>query len=254
MESIFESVHSMPENELEGKPHDLPDSEQVRALRRAEGYSGRMALGQALCRQLRYRDAIAVYTEAIAMNPEDPEAYRQRAARHIATMQPERAISDLKFCLPLSMEKSDIYYRMGIARYLAGQYLEAMDAEQKAFPGFDDEMGVAAMFWHTAAAWKAGTEPTLLKHYRQDMEVGHHTAYHFSMGLAAGETMLEQALERISKEKSDLEYSIMGYGAAMFAEAAGKNDIAKSLLEAVVKRDGFWISYGYLAAWNEVRK
>jgi len=251
MGTYFDDIHSMPENELGGLPHGLADSPEVIALRGMDNYAGLMALGKALCRQLRYREAIEVYTRAIACNPAEPEAYRQRAARYLATLQPELAVEDFQRSLPFSFDKADTLYRMGIALYLAGRWEEAMEAQEKAYPCFDEEMGIAAMFWHTMSAFRSGREPVLLREFREGMEVGHHTAYELAMQLASGRISLEQTRQELQKIDADLEYAMAAYGSAVCAERMGETEIAAQLLDSVVRRDSFWICYGYLAAWND---
>ena len=248
----FADVHAMPAHELGGVPHGLADTPEVLALREGKGYDDLMALARALCWQLRCRDAIEVYTKAVRLDPSRPDAYRQRAAKYINTMQPEKAIADFRRSLELGCDRADTLYRLGIAYHLAGEYEKAMAAEAEAYPCFGDEMGIAAIYWHTVSAYKGGAAPELLKFYHKDMDVGHHTAYRFAMSLAAGEISMEEALERLKAEKSDLEYSMMAYGAAIYMRRQGRTRDAEALLKSVVKRDGFWISYGYLAAWKDV--
>ncbi len=248
----FADIHSMPENELGGVPHNLSDTQEVLALREGESYDALMELARALCWQLRCRDAIEVYTKAIGLDPSRADAYRQRAAKYINTMQPEKAIADFQRSLELGCDRADTLYRLGIAYHLARQYEKAMESEAAAYPDFGDEMGIAAIFWHTMSAYKASAAPELLQYYRKDMNVGHHTAYRFAVSLAVGEISLDEALEQLKAEKSDLEYSMMAYGTAIYMEHKGLLPASDALLRDIVKRDGFWISYGYLAAWNDV--
>jgi thioredoxin-like negative regulator of GroEL len=84
------------------------------------------------------------------------------------------------------------------------------------------------------------------------MEVGHHTAYDFAMAVAAGYVDVDKALVRLKAEKDDLEYSIMAYGVAAVLKQDGRREEALELIREIVRRDGFWISYAYIAAWNDV--
>jgi len=252
--AYFADIHAMPEHELGGAPHNLSDTQEVLALREGKRYEALMELAHALCWQLRGRDAIEVYTKAIRLDPNRADAYRQRAAKFINTMQPEKAIADFRRSLELGCDRADTLYRLGIAYHLAGEYEKAMEAEALAYPDFNEEMGIAAIFWHTMSAYKSGAAPELLRCYRKDMDVGHHTAYRFAMSLAVGEISLEEAVEQLKAEESDLEYSMMAYGTAIYMEQKGMAPAAYALLKSIVKRDGFWISYGYLAAWNDVNQ
>ena len=233
------------------EPCQIPDSPEVAALRGAEDYDGLLALGKALCFQLRYREAVEVYDRAAVLCPTDIRAYRQRAARYLTTLRPEDAICDLLRCRALGGDEMDLSYRLGLCRYLTGAYRQAMAELETCYPLCDEEMGIAAMFWHTLSAWRAGEAPGLLRHYRPGMAVGHHTAYDFCMALAAGFVDLRAAEARLKAEKSDLEYSILAYGVSGYLEHTGKDRAAEALRERLLRRDSFWITYCYIAAWND---
>ena len=64
-------------------------------------------------------------------------------------------------------------------------------------PLCDDEMGIAVLYWHTLSAVRTEKAPTLLKYYRPDMAVGHHTAYEKAMRVWSGTTPLAAALEML---------------------------------------------------------
>lgn len=248
----FDDRHAPAENQLGGKPYYMRDSEQVASHRAAKTYDELMELAAALNRQLRYREAAEVYTRAVELDPERPDAIRQRAARYLATLQREKAVADFERSLELGCERADTLYRLGIAYYLNGQYEQCMAAEAEAFPLFDEEMGIAAMYWNTLAALKAGREPELMKQsYYVGMKVGHHTAYDAVMMLATDHATMEETLQKLEAVNEDLEYAMMGYGTAMIARQRGLDELCGDLLYTVVKHDSFWIGYGYIAAWNE---
>jgi tetratricopeptide (TPR) repeat protein len=248
MGTYFADLHATPESQLGGKKCDLADTPEVAVLRNAETFQALMALGKALFFQLRYREAIDAYTRAIALEPENITGYRQRAARYLATLQIPQATADFLRCRELGGDAEDLCYRLGLCHYLSGEYGEAMAELEKCYPLCDEEMGIAVIFWHTLSAWRRGTAPTLLKEkYHSGMKVGHHTGYAFAMGVASG--YITDADFRLAAEGEDLEFSIMAYGVYVYREHLGMPSHA--LLEEILRRDGFWISYAYLAAWND---
>lgn len=153
------------------------------------------ALGKALSRQLRYREAIDAYTEGLKLEPENLSLLRLRAGRYLTTLQSDPAIADFEKCLTLGAEKLDCLYRIGLAQYYAGRYEQAMEAFEGCMPLCDDEMGIAVLYWHTLSAARTEKEPMLLKYYRPDMAVGHHTAYEKAMRVWSGTTPLAAAAE-----------------------------------------------------------
>lgn len=252
MNRYFAEIHAGPDSQLGKAPCLIGDSPEVAALRGAESYEELLALAAALNYQLRYRDALKIYDHAVALEPDKLLGYRQRAPRLINTLQSEKAVADLLRCRELGGEEADISYRLGIARYLAGDYEAAMREEALCFPLVDDEMGIAAMYWHTLSAWRAGKEPSLLERYHPGMAVGHHTAYAAVMALAAGERSFEEMQLLLAGERSDLEYSMLAYGTARWLLHRGWQDEGETMLRSIPPRDGFWISYAYLAAWNDI--
>ena len=146
----------------------------------------------------------------------------------------------------------DLKYKKGIGYYYLGLYEECMREEAECYPFFDDEMGVAAIYWHTLAAFRSGKEPVLLNEkYHYGMDVGHHTAYNKALAAAKGILPLGSALKMLSFEHRPLEYSIFSYGIACYLQTIGRTEDADEMLKKIVADDRFWITYSYLAAWNE---
>lgn len=238
------------ESQLLGKLIVLSDSPAVQAARQCiRDYDGCIALGQALSRQFRYREAIKAYTEALVHRPEDRAALRLRAGRYLSTLQLDLALPEFQRCLDLGAETVDCCYRMGLAYYYAGQFAAALEYFSRCLPLCDDEMGIAIIYWHTICAQRADRELTLLKKYRPDMSVGHHTAYEKAMRVWAGFKDLAQAYIDADSETDDMEYSIVKYGLT-YHPAASDNECSDAL-ESILQRDSFWPCFAFLAAWND---
>lgn len=252
MGKYFSDIHADAASQLDGRPHNLTDSPEISALRHSESYDDLLSLADALKFQLRYREAIRVYTKAIMLRPEELAPLRKRAGLFLSTLSPDEALSDFKACLRAGGDKTDILYRLGICHYLKREYPNAMAVFEECLPLCNDEMAVAAIYWHTLSAWRCGADPLLLtEHYHSGMDVGHHTAYNFSMSMAYGYTDFFQALSHIEDEKDDLEYSIKAYCMYIYLLKLGKNAESERLLEEILARDSFWISFAYIAAWND---
>jgi len=162
-------------------------------------------------------------------------------------------------CLEDGSFKDDIddyekLYGAGIGYYYLGNYEKCMEAQKIAYPHFNDEMGIAAIFWHTLAAWRCGKEPSLLNDkYNIHMDIGHHKSYDRIMALAAGKSSVKSTKLMFDLEDNDLELSIMGYGLYCYIKAYGDEGWeADSILKRVYLEDGFWITYAYLAARNDI--
>jgi len=146
-------------------------------------------------------------------------------------------------------------YSMGIGYYFLGEYEKCMEKEEESFPFFEDEMGIAAIFWHTLAAWRAGKEPKLLKeNYHYGMTVGHHRSYNRVMAIACGNVSLETAMTLYEHSFQPLDSAIYGYGLGCYLDSIGQHEKAFEIIEKVAKDDSFWIAYAFLAAWNDINK
>ena len=128
-----------------------------------------------------------------------------------------------------------------------------MKEERICLPLVDGEMGIAAIYWSCMAALKADDVPWLLRYYSEDMYVGHHTSYRAGVRLVGGLVSLEEYLDWIEEEEDDLEYAMKAYAASVVLEYKGRFAEQKALLEKIVARDSFWIGYGYIAAFNDLR-
>ena len=100
----------------------------------------------------RYTEAIAVLTRGLALHPDEPQLYRHRGHRYITVRKYQAAVADFTaaaaLCegeggvpdsvepdgapnaagIPTSTLHTNIYYHLGLARFLLGQYQLAADA------------------------------------------------------------------------------------------------------------------------------
>lgn len=245
MEPYFSDHHAAADSQLGDKEYELTQS--------ADSYDGWMHLGKELGHELRYREAILAYTKAIDLSPGRIEAYRQRGGKYLATLQPEAAMADFERCRTLGGEESDLSYRMGLSWFFSGVYSAALREFSHCWDVCDDELGIGAIYWSMIAAWRLGIESPLLQYYHEKMTVGHHTAYAFAVKTALGYVPLEEALRELDMQDDDLEFSMMGYGLATYCARLGKKETSQSICQKILRRDRFWISFGYLATWNDCK-
>lgn len=251
LERPFDDPHEGPASQLGGARCTLADSEAVRQARAQErSAESLLALGKALSRQLRYREAIAAYTEALTLEPDNRQLLRLRAGRYLTTLQSYEAIADFSRCLVLGEEKLDCLYRIGLAHYYAGRYHCAAAAMEQCLPLCDDEMEIAVIYWHTLSAARTGEEPALLRRYRAGMAVGHHTAYEKAVRVWAGIEPFAAELTALEAEPDDLEYCIALYGLAYHPACRS----TAGLLARLLPRNAFWPCFSYLAAWQDASR
>lgn len=80
MGKYFADVHASHESQFQNLPHGLADTDEILACRaKPQTYETLLELADALCWQLRFREAIDALTQAVKLEPERMEAYRKRA-------------------------------------------------------------------------------------------------------------------------------------------------------------------------------
>ena len=71
MEYPFDALHAGIESQILNLPAGIPDSQAIRQAKSLpDSVEKFRALGKALSRQLRYREAIDAYTEGLKLEPE----------------------------------------------------------------------------------------------------------------------------------------------------------------------------------------
>ena len=255
MGKYFDDIHASWQSQLEGAPCELTDSKEVSEARSsAVDFDGFVALGDALSKQLRYREAAQAYTSALGLRPDDLSVLRLRAGRYLSTLQLDGSCADLDRCLELGGDKLDILYRLGLCAYFNNEFDKAATNFKDCFPLCDDEMGIAVIYWHSLTAFRSAAVPELLEKYHSGMEVGHHTAYEKAVSVFSGAKTEENVLAELEDEAEDLEYVIALYGICDYLRHIGKNELAEALEDTILVRDGFWPCYAWLAAWNDRRR
>lgn len=248
----FDDIHESADTILKNLPVSIADSPAVSAARAAANdFDGYIALGNALVRQFRYREAIEAYTAAIDERPTELLPLRLRAARYLTTLQTDKAADNFRKCLELGGEELDIKYRLGLCCYYAKSYSKAMEYFAECEPIAPDSMKIAAIYWHSLSAFRCGAEPSLLEKYHPGMDVGHHIGYEKCSGVFSGSYRLEDMLDELEKTESDLDFAILAYGLCGYLEHTGRVAESAELSEKLLSRDGFWPCFAYLAAWND---
>ena len=236
------------ESQLLNEPLNIRDTEEILRLRDRSDLKGRTELANALFAQFRYREAADILSEAAADCDFDKELYLKIGGAYLTAREFDKSFAAHKKYLELGGSEQTAAYPMGIWYFLKREYEEATVSFAKCLP-CDDEMLICVVYWHCLSMLRAGGELEFLKYYRNDMEVGHHTAYRLVVAVLAGEVSMEAALEELKAEKDVLNYCIAGYG--LYCIKKSKGEPAEELLEDILAKKELWPCIAYLAAWNE---
>ncbi len=258
MGKYFADVHEGPGSQLGNLPETVRDTEDIERMKRELPgmedkdlrYEALVQLAKALIHQLRYKSALIYLDQAINLLPQRTEALRMRAIRRLYTLDLKGSLGD--FLHLREVNYGDVSYQLGLDYYLLGDYGKCLKEMEVCYGLSDNEMKIAAMYWHSAAALRCGARPSLLDFYSDDFECGHHTFYKAACAMFAGRRSFEELKVLSEGEKSDLEYSMLAYALHIIESVKGREKESREILQSIVKRDSFWIGFAYVAAWNDL--
>ncbi len=230
-------------------------------------------LGRRLGYLGRYQDAIRVFTEGVKRFPESSELYRHRGHRYITLRQFDRAVRDLERSaallkdqplkiepngIPIPLPKNDrpsslqfnVYYHLGLAHYLNGNYGAAAQAYERTltYAQSDDDM-VAVADWLYMTYRRLGEDEVAertLAEIREEMDVRENEGYFERLLMYSGYVDPDSLL-RASRRDGSLSAATTGYGVGNYLQSEGDTARGQQILEDVI--DGqYWAAFGYIAA------
>ncbi|MFQ5600244.1 MAG: tetratricopeptide repeat protein [Candidatus Krumholzibacteriia bacterium] len=233
-------------------------------------------LGRRLAYLGRYREAIAVYTRGIDRWPESYKLYRHRGHRYVTLREFDAAIADLEkaaalidgvpdevepdgapnaYDIPRSTSHSNIWYHLGLAYYLKGDFENALRCylECMAFSGNDD-MLCASSDWLYMTYRRLGRQAearAVLEPIHADMEILENFAYHERLLMYKGHRTPASLLAPGSR--SGLDLATQGYGVGNWHLCNGDTAKAKAIFAEVLE-GAWWPAFGYIAAAADLER
>ncbi len=254
---------------------DLAQAEKALAARPTDA-DAIMWLGRRQAYLWRFQDSIATYTKGIALYPNNPRFYRHRGHRYITVRQFNRAAADFEKAASLIMGTQDeiepdgapnptgkprstlhfnIWYHLGLASYLTGDYAKALDAYDACMKvSNNDDAVVATSDWKWMTLMRLGRKAEaakVLERITPEMEILENGSYHRRLlmykGLEKPEVLLNPA------DADDLTIATQGYGVANYYYVTGDKARARQIFEKVVS--GLqWNAFGYIAAEVDLQR
>ena len=226
----------------------------------------------------RFDEAIALYTEGIRKHPRDVRLYRHRGHRLITTRRFREAAGDLERAarlikgrpdevepdglpnarnVPTSTLGSNVWYHLGLARYLAGDFRGAL-AAYRACEKFskNPDMVVANSHWLYMTLRRLGRAEEarrVLDAVTPGMDVVENGDYHRLLLMYKGEAAPERLLADASKEKAGVAYATVAYGVGNWHVYGGRPGKALGIFLELMQLPQR-TSFGYIAAEAELER
>jgi tetratricopeptide (TPR) repeat protein len=232
--------------------------------------------GRRLAYLWRYRDAIDVFTKGIERHPSDPRMYRHRGHRYITIREFSKAVDDLakaaqlikgkqdeveldgqpnRLNIPTGTLHSNIWYHLGLAYYLLGEFDKALEAYLECMKVSNNpDMLCAASDWLYMTYQRLGRKKEaqqVLRPITKDMNIIENTAYHKRLLMYKGELPADSLLN--TQDATDLDIATQGYGLANWYFYTGQEKKALDLFQRVIG-GAYWAAFGYIAAEADLKR
>jgi hypothetical protein len=226
----------------------------------------------------RYNDAIAVFDRAIESHPDDPRLYRHRGHRYITLRKFDRAIEDLERAavlisgqpdqvepdglpnarnIPTSTLQSNIWYHLGLAYYLKGDFERALRCYRECLEvSKNPDMLCATSHWLYMTLRRLGLDDeaaAVLEPIDAEMDVIENQAYHELLLMYRGERDPEVLWARVADSTDPIVLASAGYGIGNWCLYEGKPERATEVFDQILSA-GQWPAFGHIAAEAEIAR
>lgn len=233
-------------------------------------------LGRRVAYLGRYRDAIGIFSEGIRKHPNDPRMYRHRGHRWITVREFDRAVQDLEQAArllrgrpdevepdgtpsarnaPLSTLHFNVWYHLGLAHYLRGEWSQALYGFRNALSvARNDDSRVAATDWTYMTLRRMGREAeasALLESIHPGMEIVENDSYYRRLLMYKGLLSPDSLLAQNGGDATTL--ATQGYGVGNWYLYNGRVDQAEEIFWRVTSAEE-WAPFGYIAAEADLRR
>ena len=244
MQNNYATIESQLGNEI----CNVEDTEEIFWLKMSDDFQSRVKAGDLLVGQYRFKDAVCEYQNACRIKQDDYMIYLKLGGAYLTLFDFEQAEKHYNLALKYGANIGDVAFYLGIKEFLHGNYFGAVKNFETANAD-NGEMLITVIYWHTIAAFRAGTEPLFLEKYQENIDTGHHGAYKTAVSVFCGHI----AYHSIDIPKSSLDSAIILYGIGEYLKYKNEYDEAHLYFEQVLKHTDVWPCISYLAAYNTLK-
>jgi tetratricopeptide (TPR) repeat protein len=233
-------------------------------------------VGRRLAYLWRYNDAIAMFSKGIELHPNNAKFYRHRGHRYLTVRQFAKAQADFEKAAqlikgqpdeiepdgapnpagkPRSTLQFNIWYHLGLAYYLQGNYAKAYDAYVECMKVSNNDDSITATsdwMWMTLMRLNRKADAAkVLERITPKMDILENASYHRRLlmykGLDKPEALLDTA------KADDLTIATQGYGVGNYYFVMGDMKKAREVFEKVTAGTS-WSAFGFIAAEADLQR
>ena len=222
-----------------------------------------------------YREAVRIFTEGIYKHPEDPRMYRHRGHRYLTLRMFDMALSDFRNAeqlmrnmpdhiepdglpnpqgIPTSTLKSNVWYHMGLAYYVKGDFENAIEAYEKALDlELTEDMEIATLYWYYMALKRLGRDEQAgraIAHVNEEIELLENDVYLNLLLVFNGIFDPDRLMERSTDA---LQNATLGYGLGNWHYINGREERAYEIWRDIYESSE-WPAFGFIAAEAELAR
>lgn len=232
-------------------------------------------LGRRIAYLGNYKESIKIFTQGIEKYPQDARFYRHRGHRFITIRCFDEAIKDFEFAaklvkgkadeiepdglpnarnIPTSTLQSNIFYHLGLAYYVKGDFKKALKAYQECEKvSKNSDMLVATKHWLYMTLRRLNKVKEAEKSIAgigDNLEIIENDDYYKLIKLYQGKLKPQEIL---SEDANSLGDASAGYGVGNWFLYNGKRDEAMKVFQRITSGNQ-WASFGFIAAEAELRR
>ena len=256
---------------------NLADAEGVH-LEKPNAADSIIWLGRRVAYLGRYKDAVRIFSSGSVLHKNDARFLRHRGHRYLTLRCFDDAIRDFERAaelvkgkadeiepdglpnaknIPTSTLQSNIWYHLGLAYYLKGDFAKALRAYEEAQKvSTNNDMRVATSYWHYMTLRRLGKRKEakkVLEAFKGNIELIENEEYLKLIRLNRGEVKAEQLLSHMTADASTLGSASLGYGIGNYFLYNGDRTKAMDVFRKIVAGNQ-WASFGYIAAEVEMSR
>ncbi len=259
----YETKLAEARNDFEKKPND---ADALIWLGRRTAYPGN------------YREAIGIFTTGIEKFPKDARFYRHRGHRFITIRCFDEAISDFSAAaklvkgkpdevepdglpnernIPTSTLQTNIFYHLGLAYYLKGDFKNALKAYRNCERlARNADMLVATKHWLYMTLRrmnKTKEAAAAVAEVRDGLDIIESGDYEKLVRLYQGKLKAEDLLSELGADTNNLGNVSLGYGLGNWYFYNGEKEKAAEVFRRITGGNQ-WASFGFIAAEAELNR